>query len=82
MDFDEALAATEQRPGTRCTVATVLEALDDVQRAKVEAALDPESGKSTAWLARAFKKMGLDCRESPIGRHRRGDCECRRRAGA
>ena len=75
MALADAIAAATQKPGTLCTIGRVRDALDDADRAALDAALaDP---KITAQqIMRALRAEGHEATRSPMERHRRGDCAC------
>ena len=75
MGLADAIAEATRRPGTLCTVGRVRDALNDADRAALDAALaDPAI--SAQQIMRALRAEGHEATRSPIERHRRGDCAC------
>lgn len=65
---------TAPRGGT-CTVAKILDRLDDTDRAWLTAVLaDPD--EEAAAIGRTLTKAGHKIAGTTIARHRRGDCKC------
>ena len=62
----------ESRPmkGTRCGVSHALNLLGD----ELQKALDSKA--TSASIARALKRRGIDCGPYVISRHRRAECRC------
>lgn len=72
--FLDLVKAESQRPGTECRIGTILKRLNKAEQAELRSAL--ESHFSAAAIARALRKMDLDCKPGSITRHRRGECIC------
>jgi hypothetical protein len=72
IDFDTAFAASAKDKGPRCQLCRLLDSLDDVQRAKVQTAL--ESPMEQTRLARTLGLMTgdkvWDSRGAMVGTHR------------
>ena len=76
----DALATAQARkPGPRCTVAIVLDALPPADRDALRAAIaDPSL--SAERIAQACRNAGVPLGSSPLMRHRRNGCSCKDRA--
>jgi hypothetical protein len=77
-DFEaDARALTISHNRGKCTVASLLESLNEEDRATVEATLANDALTNSA-IERAFRKRVPENwpRRHTIGRHRRGDCSC------
>ena len=74
--LDEARAQT-RKPGTACSIATIREALGD-EAAELDAMLAlPKEDLPTSAILRALRARNLVLAADTLGRHRRGDCQCR-----
>lgn len=68
-------ASTAHRKGPRCSVANLLDTLDDDDR---QALLDAfASDLQHAQITRALKAEGHRVGDQTIARHRGGECSCR-----
>ena len=61
------------KPGPRCSVCVVIEALDAKDRAALDAAIADPSFTSVV-ISAALRAEGYDIAPQPLQRHRRGDC--------
>jgi hypothetical protein len=69
--------ALERSPHpSQCKLARLMNDLGDQDRVNLDAAL--AEGRSNLLIVRWFKTKGLDIRDDAVGKHRRGDCVCRR----
>lgn len=75
----EAIAAEQAafRKGPKCSVETLLDAVPTDERDDVASAIDDPSIPLTL-LSRALTKAGHKIGADTIGRHRKGDCACRK----
>lgn len=75
----EAIAAEQAafRKGPKCSVEHLLEQVPADERVDVEAAIDDPSIPLTL-LSRALTKAGHKIGADTLGRHRKGDCACRK----
>lgn len=74
--LDEARAQF-QKPGTVCSVATIRAALGD-EAADLDAMLGlPKQEMPTSAILRALRARDFAISNDTLGRHRRGDCQCR-----
>jgi hypothetical protein len=60
-----------------CSVADVLEQMDEKDRADLEAALVDKGVPHTA-IVRVLNRRGFDQHEKRVGAHRSGKCVCNR----
>jgi hypothetical protein len=70
--------ALGNRCGPRCTVALLLNQLDEEERAELVDCLDDTVGVQTSALTRVLRARGHQIGEASMGRHRRRDCACPR----
>ncbi len=68
------LAAQKPIPKGRCSVSTLFDELDDIDRQALLNAI--ESPMTSADIARALRSEGHDMQGPTLARHRRGDCSC------
>ncbi len=61
-------------PGSKCSVGTVLAALDPTDAEDLRAAIAGSVPASA--ISKALRKRGVDLNDSTIARHRRGRCKC------
>ena len=74
--LDEARAQT-RKPGYACTISGIIEDLGD-EAAELDAMLAlPNRDLPTSAISRALRARGFQFREDTLGRHRRGECQCR-----
>ncbi len=78
-DFEDEVAATSRPKYAQCGIGVLLKTLNDKAKVALQSALDNEA------LSHRAIQRALDKRVGPtapgaftIGRHRRGDCSCRR----
>lgn len=71
------LAATPTRklPGNPCSIAALLDSLDDTERAALQAMLDDRRWTSIA-IYRSILDEGHDVARQTVNRHRAGLCRC------
>lgn len=80
--LSEALTHVDQRPGTRCTVAVLLDQLHDNPDLAADLAAECRGTQPLSTLARAttyLVQQGVlphALTQNSIGRHRRRDCRC------
>ena len=73
---DRARAVQQGRKGSHCSAGLVLDSLDEVYRAEVDAALaDPAIYTSS--IAELMSADGHEIGVQNLNRHRRGRCMCR-----
>jgi hypothetical protein len=72
--LDEAQQSTVTK-GTTCTVTVLLQSLSPSEQAELIEAL--ESSVQSFALSRALANRGHRIAGQTIGRHRRGECQCR-----
>ena len=73
MSLLEEARELQRRSGGVCTVARLLQALDESEARELTEAIGHVQDKA---LARACQERGWDINAFVIGRHRRGDCKC------
>lgn len=74
--LDEARAHVT-RPGGTCTIATIRHALGD-EAAELDAMLAlPKEDLPTSAILRALRGRKFVVANNTLGRHRRGECQCR-----
>lgn len=71
----EEVAAARPRKGPPCTVAVILEALNDKDAADLRTLLRDKSVFSST-IATVLERRGHLVGDSSLQRHRRGKCEC------
>lgn len=64
----------KQKPGPRCAVALVFEALNDADAADLRAAFAGNHHSSS--IGRALRSRGFTLSDYTVARHRRGNCSC------
>lgn len=75
MSLADALKKETIKPGTTCTVATLIDRLGpDDQKVFLTAIAD--RAVSLAGIARALTKIGERISADTLGRHRRRECAC------
>jgi hypothetical protein len=62
------------RKGPQCSVAAILDALDDSDRAALVAAF--ASTQPSTSIARALLTINVRIAPTTLSRHRRGECSC------
>jgi hypothetical protein len=75
MAFAEALSKQVKKPGTRCAIAVVLDAMEPADAEELSDAL-VDATWAHAQIHRALKAEGHDLAASTVSRHRKGDCAC------
>lgn len=69
----------ESRKGPSCTIATLIDQLDDEDRTQLNAWIElPSSAMSHSRLARILRAAGHNVGTDPLARHRKGECACLR----
>ena len=79
MSLTQKLAAPPFRPvasGPRCHVGKALALMSEKDHAAVVQAMEPNSGFSAAFIAKALREDGYPVSTSSALRHRRGECSC------
>ena len=69
--------AKAERKGPRCSVAKLMDRMPAQDREALQAALDDDQLEARA-IWRALLAEGYDITDQPLGRHRRGICQCSR----
>lgn len=67
----------QSRPGSRCTVAEIVAAMDDDDRAVVLEWVNARHLYPASAVASKLVEHGYDVGKSSVERHRRQDCHCR-----
>lgn len=71
-----ALASQKRKPSARCSIAKLIDELDDIDKKALLNALEPDSGVETSSIERALASEGHKFGSGALGRHRRRDCRC------
>lgn len=77
MSFADEVRASGRGPGTACTIAVALGAVDEELRAEIVAVINSPAFTSSA-IVRALKARGIEVAEQAMSRHRREACRCSR----
>lgn len=73
--LEEILQANNTRPGSICTVKTILDNLSPEDADSLQQAIDNPLIKATA-ISRALKNRNIKLSDSTVTRHRRKECCC------